>query len=463
MGAPNILFTLVVLSYFPVVALCFRRFGPRRGAVYALIGGWLFMPTFHGNGLLPLMHSKAILVPGAIFVVSLLLDAERWQSFRPGWVDVPMIVYGALQLPSAVSNDLGAYEGTAAAFEATMSWVAPYLLGRVYLRDRAAVHEFALAAVIGGLVYVPLCLWEVRMSPNLHLKLYGFATFDFIQSIRFGGYRPAVFMQHGLMTGLFMASVTLVAYWMWRTRAQRTLWNRPFSWAVGALTVTTLLCKSTGAVVLLLVGIATLEGIRRFRSGLLVLVLIAVPPLYCTARIAGWNGETLTELARDAINDDRAASLRYRIIMEDLLIGQALKRPMLGWGRGGGSRLYDDTGKEVTVSDGLWVIVLGMNGYSGLLMLGFALAGPAYLLLRRYEPRHWSDPRLAPAAALAVMVLLSQIDNLLNAMAMPLFPASAGALASLALAPVPASRRPGISNPEVAPARLDQDTSELRA
>ena len=59
--------------------------------------------------------------------------------------------------------------------------------------------------------------WEVRMSPQLHSSMYGFRPFRFDQAYRWGGYRPSVFMQHGIALGLFMASCTLVAFWLWRS------------------------------------------------------------------------------------------------------------------------------------------------------------------------------------------------------------------------------------------------------
>ena len=435
MGAPNAVFTLALLGYFPLTAWCFSRFGPRRGMLVALFGGWLFLPTFNNSDLLPLMKSKAILVGAAGLAMSVLFDQDRWSRFRPQLVDVPMLAYGVIPFASAISNGHGVYEGVSAMFEASLAWGAPYLLGRIYLRDRAAILELALAFVISALVYVPLALFEIRMSPQLHAKLYGYLTFDFGQSVRFGGYRPSVFMQHGLMLGLFLASATLIAWWLWRTGARRTLGGRPFSWVVAVLMATTLLCKSTGAIVLLAAGIAVLEGTRKLRNGVLVLVLMAIPPAYCAARVSGWTGEALVHLAEEAINADRADSLMFRIRMEDLLIDKALERPALGWGRFGGSRVVDPSGKDITVTDGLWIILLGITGYAGLISLGLGIALPVYYLLRRYPARFWGDPRLAPAAALGVVLLLTSIDNLLNAMTMPLFPATAGALAALAMAP----------------------------
>ena len=68
---------------------------------------------------------------------------------------------------------------------------------------------------------MPLCLYEIRMSPQLHYLVYGFYPSFFGMSVRFGGYRPTVFLQHGLAVGMWMTSASLVGVWLWYSRASR--------------------------------------------------------------------------------------------------------------------------------------------------------------------------------------------------------------------------------------------------
>jgi hypothetical protein len=96
--------------------------------------------------------------------------------------------------------------------------------------------------------------------------------------------------------------------------------------------------------------------------------------------------------------------------------------------------VHTEEGRDVVITDGMWVISLGTNGILGLAALLLTLAAPALLLLRRFPARHWGDPRLASAAALACIGLLWSIDNLFNAMMGPVLPAAGGALVSLATA-----------------------------
>jgi hypothetical protein len=431
MGQPNIFVPIALAAFLAAVAACFSLLSPRRAALSSLFGGWLFLPHFDGRFNFFILHSKAAFVSAAVLLGSIALDTERWRRFRPRLLDLPMAILCLAPLATALHNDLGAYEALAATFDTAMAWGAPYLLGRVYLGSSRALRDLATALVAAGLVYVPFCLWEIRMSPQLQYALYGFRSSGFDTVVRFGGYRPDVFMQTGLAVGMFMASATLSAAWLWRSRAVGRVGRVPIAWACAVLAITTILCKSTGAILLLAVGLATLEGTRRLRTPALVLALALTPAAYCAARISGWSAETVIGLA-ETIGEERAASVRYRVENEHLLIQKAMVRPWLGWGRFGRSFIYDENG-TMTIVDSMWIIVLGVGGLTTLAAIGAVLALPALLLLRTYRARHWGDPRLASATALAVAVLLWAIDDLLNSMMSPVYPAIAGAVVSFVL------------------------------
>ena len=104
----------------------------------------------------------------------------------------------------------------------TVTWGIPYFLGRIYFNDLQGLRELSVAIFIGGLIYVPFCLYEIRFSPQLHRLLYGYHQHDFSQTFRFGGYRPMVFMQHGLMVGMWMGMATLAGIWLAWTGALAT-------------------------------------------------------------------------------------------------------------------------------------------------------------------------------------------------------------------------------------------------
>ena len=446
-GAANILCPVALAAFVLVVIQAFLRLGPARGVVFSLLGGWMFLPVFDGACEPPLLVKKEMFVPAVVLVLSIALEFRRWTRFRPKAIDFPAAVLVVGPFLTSVVNGLGAYDGAQASFQAFCTWVAPFLLGRLYLATPEAVSNLASSVVRAGLVYVPFCLWEIRMSPQLHRTLYGFHQHSFGQTWRFGGYRPMVFMAHGLMVGMFMAMAALVAYWMWRNRPRQAPFGIPMGWAVLALVVTTVLVKSLGAILLLTLGILVLEGTRRHRSSLLVLGLIAIPPCYCAARIAGWGGEPILALAA-RISPDRSDSLAYRLGNEDLLIAKAMQRPVLGWGRWGRSRVYDEVGNDVSVTDGLWIISLGVSGLAGLAALGVLFLLPVLLLLRTLPALHWGAGRISGVAALAVALALWAIDCLPNSMVNPMFLTIAGSLSSLALV-VRGARRAVVGAPAV--------------
>lgn len=453
MGQPNALVTVALAAYLVAAYACFRAFEPRRAVATALVGGWLFLPHFDGHLQFLLTHRKEMYVPFVVALASVVVDHGRWLRFRPGWFDLPVLAASVGPFLTALDNDLGTNEAIAAAIEGTLTWGAPWMLGRLYLGDERGLRGYAWAVVVGALVYVPLCLVEVKMSPQLHQWVYGFRTFQFDQALRFGGYRPVVFLQHGLAVGTLLATGALIAWWAWRTGALRAWRGLPVSWIVGTLLVMTLVAKSTGAIVLLGVGIAALELTRRFKTAIPVVVLALVPAAYAAARINGWNGTSIVETAQRWTNADRASSLSFRIKNEDMLVEKALRRPWLGWGRFGRALVYDEEGNSLNaVTDGLWIIAFGFTGLLGLVALGALLGVPPLLLLRRHAARRWGDPRLAAATACAVSVLLWAIDDLANAMVTPLFPAMAGGLASFAVRV--ASRRRAAPRP---PADADAD------
>jgi hypothetical protein len=238
-------------------------------------------------------------------------------------------------------------------------------------------------------------------------------------------------MESGLTVGMWMAAAALLGIWMWRNGALRRLGPLPVRLSLGALFLTTVFCKSFGALALLAAGLAMLWAVRSFRTAIPVALLIAVTPLYLGFRLSGaWSGEDLAAAAGQTGGEERADSLRFRLKNDEILMAKAMDKKWTGWGRWGRSRIHDADGRDVSVTDGLWIITLGQFGLVGLVALTMSLLLPAILVLRRYPTRLWRQPLIAPAAGLSVILVLFMIDNLFNAMPNPLFFLAAGALTS---------------------------------
>jgi len=432
MGAANILVPISLALFVIATAACFATLSPRRALLWSMLGGWLFLPHFDDRYKVLFLGAKATFVGAVVLACAIVFDLGRWSRQRPRWIDLPVLVLCLAPFATAMSNGLGLKEALSSTLDACLLWGAPYALGRVYLGQPRAIRSYAIALVAAACVYAPLCLWEIRMSPQLQMDIYGFRPWSFDQAFRAGGFRPSVFMQHGLAVGMFMAVGTLIAFWLWRTRAVASVGGVRTVWIWILLGGTTLACKSTGSILLLGVGLAVLEGTYRLHNRGLLLALAIAAPIYCTVRIVGWQvTQRIGAIAVRVTDEDRAASLLFRMQNEDRLIQKAMTQPYLGWGRFGRSFIYSEEGRLMTVTDGLWIIIVGVGGLVALVALWMVLAGPSLGLLRSISGRSWADPRVAPAAALVVSILLWVIDELLNSMVSPLFPTIAGALASL--------------------------------
>lgn len=427
----NILGYIALFGWIPVVLLLFATLPSRTAAVAASVGAWLFLPVaeFPLPGLPD--YTKVSATTVGLLLGTVLFDRGRVSSLRLRWFDLPMLVWCVTPFASSMANDLGAYDGLSGVVAGTVTWGLPYLIGRAYFTDLDSLRELATGIFIGGLIYMPLCLWEIQMSPQLHRIIYGYAPSDFIMAIRYGGYRPILFMKTGLEVGMWMTAASLMGYGLWATGALRRLWGLPLGRLLLGLLVTAVLCKSTGALALLALGIGVLWVAVRSGSSLPIWALVLVPMLYMPARAIGWwSGEDAVRLA-GVLGEDRAGSLEFRLSNEDILAAKALQRPVFGWGGWGRARVYDEEGRDISITDGLWIIALGNHGIVGLGSLTAAILLPVALLPWRHPARSWKDPQITPAAALAVLTSINMIDNINNAMYNPIYIMTCGGLVAL--------------------------------
>lgn len=441
----NWLVPAALYGFVPLVVILFTALSPVRAVLVAFFVGWMFLPVADLQILGFFDYSKDTAVPLAVFLGVLAFDSRRLWRLRFTAFDLPAALFCVAPLVSSLANDLGLYDALSALSYQTIIWGLPYLIGRLYFSSPEGLRRLGYAMLAGGLVYAPLCLWEIRMSPQLHATLYGFHQHDWMQTMRFGGYRPMVFMNHGLMVGLWMAAASLVGIVLWMSGAVRRVWGIPMSLAVPALLVTTVLCKSSGAIVLFLVAASALMAMRSLKTSLPMALLLCLPSTYVLLRTVGaWSGADLTALVAE-VSPERANSLAFRMTAEEQLGRKAEERPLLGWGGWGRSfvRRYQDRERADTViTDSLWMLVFGKYGAVGLASLLLLFLVPVLALWRCCPPRLWASPSVALPWALGLVLTLYALDSLVNAMINPVYLLIAGALCGLAPArSAPRSRR----------------------
>jgi hypothetical protein len=433
---------LVLIIWFPIVLLLFATVKPRRAVIVANVAAMLVLPN--GGFVLPGLpdYSKTSGTSAAVLLGIVLFDFQRLVNFRPRWFDLPVVVWCGSYLVSSMSNDLGIYDGLSSATFQVLLWGVPYLTGRLYLTDLAGVRELTTAMIVGGLIYLPLCLYESKFSPVLEGKIYGMASQPYALP-RFGlGYRPIVFMNTGLALGMWMIAVALAAYWRWFCGETRRIMKLTPGLVAALLLLGAIMTKSLGAWQLLAGGVGVLHLAKRTKKTWPVLLLVLLPLIYMGLRIPKfWSGQNMVAFTRQYFGEERAQSLETRVLAEDQLVDRALERPVWGWGGQGRSRVKNEAGADSVLTDGYWVIALGVAGFAGLAGLTATFLLPTYLFLRRIPVRHWSDPKVAPASALAVLLSLYMLDCLSNAMPNLVYAMAAGGITGLSAVHISTHRR----------------------
>ena len=92
---------------------------------------------------------------------------------------------------------------------------------------------------------------------------------------------------------------------------------------------------------------------------------------------------------------------------------KAAEKPILGWGVWGRNRVFDEDGRDISVTDGGWVKDLGIYGWFGFICKYMLLSWPIFLWLR--IKRHYGDTNgIDEITTLSCVVAVVLLDNLIN-------------------------------------------------
>lgn len=419
----------------------FPSFAPRRGMIIIILSGILFLPcgapTVFEIG--PIKFSKENSVCYTALLCFLLYDSGRLNSLSLSTLDFPALLWLFCPGISALLNEpppdgsLPIRDAASQTLAQFVNYAIPYFIGRVYFFDLDGMRELAYGVAVAALAYIPLCLYEVRMSPQLHAIVYGYPPHRFDQQIRFDGYRPMVFIGHGLLVALFMCIAFVLSVWV--RKDEPSMYRLP-GWSAWALGAMVLLCKSVGSLLLAAAGVTLFLLSRTAVFRLALLGLAAVPPAYCIARTSGvWDGSALVTFSNQSIDDDRARSLEFRLDQEKQLIAHAIARPAFGWGGWGRNRVTNDEGHDTSVTDGMWIIFLGCYGVVGLASYGLMTLGPVVRYALSVPAGEWANPQYAVTTGVAVAIALWCVDSLPNAAPFPLLVVMVGGLTRTTVTP----------------------------
>ncbi|MFH0974679.1 MAG: hypothetical protein V1874_02730 [Spirochaetota bacterium] len=418
----SFLVLVMTWGWIPINIILFRKFTPQKAILISVIGGLLFLPVIKLD--IPMIYYGK----NTAIAVSLLSGIGfsgkiRDMAFSPGWLDIPIIIWCIMSpFLSVLANDLGTYNAVAAVVQTSLDYGVFYMAGRIFFSDKEALRLLCRGIIIGGLIYVPLVLFEVRMSPQLSRIIYGFTPTSFAELIRYGGFRPIVFMDHGLMVALWMTTAYIVSFWLLSTREITEIKKIPMIVIVILLLISTILCKCSAAIVYLIFGTLGyyLKSKRIFN------ILIIIIPVYILLRISGiLPADTIIDYLSKIFNAERIESLSTRLQQEELFGIKALERPLLGWGWIERAWPINPlTGQNaISMIDSVYLAVFSVRGYLGLLSLySVLLLGPWKVMKSRTAS--------IDAAVISLVLILFIIDTLLNGMINPVFILSSGALIS---------------------------------
>src|SRR4051794_33743404 len=132
---------LTLFSWIPFVLFLFLILPPRRAVIWAFLLAWLFLPMagYSVPGLPD--YTKMSATTLGVLIGAALFDSDRLLSFRPKWVDIPILLYCGSPFVTSYLCGLGMYDGCSEIVRAFIIWGLPYFIGRIYFNDLESIRE----------------------------------------------------------------------------------------------------------------------------------------------------------------------------------------------------------------------------------------------------------------------------------------------------------------------------------
>ena len=415
-----------VIILWPLIAIWLYRVKSIQAAtLWTILGGFMFLPvrTEIDFPLIPPLGKDSVPVMAAFVGIWLVKSKKLSFTSNYGWVKWLLLLFVISPVITVLLNGdqiniggrtlfgLTNHDAISTVINQCLA-ILPLIMGRQFFRTYETQLLMFKTLVVAGLFYSILMLFEVRMSPQLHTWVYDYFPHSFGQQKRGGGFRPVVFMGHGLWVAFFAMVVLLSAVALWKNGDKvRKLSSAKVSCY---FLVVLVFCKSLAS---LLYGLFAFFLIRYTSSKnqvrmASVLVLLAL--LYPTLSVLNLvPHQQIVEMAR-VVDEDRAGSIEYRFDNEAILLEHGMERFFFGWGGWGRNRVYDEeTGEDITVTDGRWIITLGKFGWFGFIAEFGLIAMSvfrAYIASKLTKNKKESN-LLAAHALLVSLIILDQLPN----------------------------------------------------
>lgn len=459
---------LAIFSYPVVVVVLFRLLEPRSALIWTILLGYLFLPTRTAIDLplLPAIDKDTVPAIAALCGMAAVAPGLARQADLPlpGWIPRNLLIritmfaivggsfltvmsnLDALSLGVRWLRGLSIYDGFSSVLSAIMSLLV-MLMARKFLAGDESQRALLRALAVAGAIYSLPIIYELIMSPQMNKIVYGFFPHSWRQHVRGDGYRPLVFLSHGLWLGIFLCVTVLAAFGYARTTNAS---HKLVYFGLGAwLLVLLLLMKSLGAALIALILMPAVLFMTKRAQLLLAAILAAIILIYPLLR-----GNDLIPVDRAlaiaaSISSDRAGSLGTRLVNEDRLLAKANQRPVFGWGGWGRSRVFNEKGEDISLTDGIWVAIIGKEGWVGYLGNFGLLCFPLILLAMR------RNNDISPTTSILSLVFVANLIDLIpNATLTPVTWLIAGSLIGRLEGQKAGDRASEVTKPAAAEVRL---------
>ena len=282
-----------LVLWFPFTVALFLALPPKRAVLFAVFGAVLFLPerAWLKIPLLPPLDKETVPFLAILLAASIRSPRRIWRLPRERWVTGITLAMLAGGVGTAVTNGdslvvgtwrivelpaLTIKDGMSIALDEVFGVAVPFFVGAAFMRDPEDLEDLLVFLAGAGLLYSLFALVELRLSPRIHAWVYGYQqTEDFAQAIRFGGYRPMVFMAHGLALSLFFTVTALAATAVRPVR--RRVWRFATRRVSLYLYLIVLACKSLAAILaacaIPLAAFASAKWQQRLAASVAVVVL----------------------------------------------------------------------------------------------------------------------------------------------------------------------------------------------
>jgi len=408
-------------------------------AIWSLLAGYLLLPS--GTQVdLPLLPpiDKASIAAVSALLLCWLKGFRSGPKIRSPWAYLLVAAFVLspiltslensyeLQIPGGSIPGFYPLDGLKYAGRNLIEIIPLYIGARLLWTDESKILLLKCVPVAALFYSLPMLL-EVRLSPQLHAWVYGYYPQSFNMTVRNGGFRPVVFLTNGLQVALFASMATIAA--VIAVRAKWRIFNFSAAAVSSYLGFILILCKSLGSALYA----AVLTPLVLFtRPRLWARIACVVMCLICAYPMLRWHGiipvHHLSEVAT-TVSLDRSESLKTRVQNEDQLLAKANEKPMLGWGAWGRNRVYDRyTGRDISLTDGRWIIQYGTFGWLGYLSLFGLLTLAAFRAARSLSDQ--ITPANIAVGGLSLLLATNMIDLLPNSSLSPITFLIAGSMLS---------------------------------